>query len=130
MIIVNLIENEVIRKYIFSRSSEDQKAGFTMPTYEYQCRECGHSFDEYQSITADPLVVCPKCGKHSLKRVMGTGGGLIFKGSGFYLTDYKKNGSSASTTPAKKEQPGEKKSTESKPSSAGTSAGTATPEKK
>ncbi len=74
-----------------------------MPTYEYQCRECGHSFDEYQPITADPLVVCPSCGKRALKRVMGTGGGLIFKGSGFYQTDYKKNGASPSTSPVKKE---------------------------
>ncbi len=74
-----------------------------MPTYEYQCRECGHSFDEYQPITADPLVVCPNCGKRALKRVMGTGGGLIFKGSGFYQTDYKKNGASPSTPSAKKD---------------------------
>ena len=94
-----------------------------MPTYEYQCRECGHSFDEYQPITADPLVVCPNCGKHALKRVMGTGGGLIFKGSGFYQTDYKKNSASPTTTSAKKEKTaepktGEKKaeSSESKPS--------------
>ncbi len=75
-----------------------------MPTYEYQCRECGHSFDEYQPITADPLVVCPNCGKRSLKRVMGTGGGLIFKGSGFYQTDYKKNGSSPSTSTPKNDK--------------------------
>lgn len=100
-----------------------------MPTYEYQCRECGHSFDEYQSITADPLVVCPKCGKHSLKRVMGTGGGLIFKGSGFYLTDYKKNGSSASTTPAKKEKTLETKSEVSKSESAQKNPGPAATKK-
>ncbi len=81
-----------------------------MPTYEYQCRECGHSFDEYQPITADPLVVCPNCGKRTLKRVMGTGGGLIFKGSGFYQTDYKKNGASPSTAAVKK-------NSETKPSS-------------
>jgi len=85
-----------------------------MPTYEYQCRECGHAFDEYQPITAEPLVVCPNCGKHALKRVMGTGGGLIFKGSGFYQTDYKKNGSSPSTTPPKKEKPQETKGGEKK----------------
>ncbi len=85
-----------------------------MPTYEYQCRECGHSFDEYQAITADPLVVCPNCGKRALKRVMGTGGGLIFKGSGFYQTDYKKNGASPSTSSTKKETaPAATKKTES-----------------
>ncbi len=81
-----------------------------MPTYEYRCRECGHTFEEYQPMTADPLVLCPSCGKNTLKRLMGTGGGLIFKGSGFYLTDYKKNGSSPSTGTEKK-----KKETETKP---------------
>jgi len=60
-----------------------------MPTYEYLCRNCGHTLEEFQSITEDPLVRCPKCGKETLARVMGTGGGVIFKGSGFYLTDYK-----------------------------------------
>jgi putative FmdB family regulatory protein len=89
-----------------------------MPTYEYRCRECGHTFDEYQQMTADPLVVCPNCGKHTLKRVMGTGGGIIFKGSGFYQTDYKKNGSSPSTSAnQKKTEPSskEKAGTETKP---------------
>ncbi len=84
-----------------------------MPTYEYRCRDCGHSFEEFQPITADPLVLCPNCGKNTLKRVMGTGGGLIFKGSGFYLTDYKKNGSSPSTSTEKKKT--ETKPAESKP---------------
>ncbi|HEY6951461.1 MAG TPA: zinc ribbon domain-containing protein [Bacteroidota bacterium] len=89
-----------------------------MPTYEYLCRECGHSFDEYQRMTADPLVVCPNCGKHALKRVMGTGGGLIFKGSGFYQTDYKKNGSSPSGSTSTKKPEGlakEKKEVDGKP---------------
>ncbi len=85
-----------------------------MPTYEYRCHECGHEFEEFQKMTADPLVVCPSCGKHTLKRVMGTGGGLIFKGSGFYLTDYKKNGSSPATSSAKGKT--ESKSTENKTS--------------
>ena len=88
-----------------------------MPTYEYHCRECGHAFDEYQRMTADPLVVCPHCGKHALRRVMGTGGGLIFKGSGFYQTDYKKNGSSPSTATPKKEKAPETKVSEAKPES-------------
>ncbi len=87
----------------------------TMPTYEYRCSECGNEFEEFQKMTADPLVVCPKCGKRTLKRVMGTGGGLIFKGSGFYLTDYKKNGSSPSTSTEKKKYGGESKPAESKP---------------
>lgn len=89
-----------------------------MPTYEYRCRECSHTFDEYQQMTADPLVVCPNCGKHTLKRVMGTGGGIIFKGSGFYQTDYKKNGSSPSTGTEKKKAESETKPAETKPSEA------------
>ena len=94
-----------------------------MPTYEYRCRECSHTFDEYQPITADPLVVCPNCGKHALKRVMGTGGGLIFKGSGFYQTDYKKNGSSPSTTTPKKSKGSDSTTSGGKPpdTSAGSS---------
>ncbi|HLF20834.1 MAG TPA: zinc ribbon domain-containing protein, partial [Bacteroidota bacterium] len=64
-----------------------------MPTYEYQCKNCGHSFEEMESMAAEPLMVCPNCGKSSLKRLMSGGSGMIFKGSGFYHTDYKKTGS-------------------------------------
>ena len=60
-----------------------------MPTYEYVCEACGHRFDAYQSITADALKKCPACGKRSLERLIGIGGGIIFKGSGFYETDYR-----------------------------------------
>jgi len=60
-----------------------------MPTYDYQCDACGHQFEEFQSITANPLKKCPQCGKLKLKRLFGTGAGLIFKGSGFYQTDYR-----------------------------------------
>ena len=60
-----------------------------MPTYEYKCDNCGHQFDVYQSMKEDKLTKCPVCEKETLKRLIGTGGGLIFKGSGFYLTDYK-----------------------------------------
>lgn len=60
-----------------------------MPTYEYACEACKHEFEEFQSITAAPLKKCPKCGKPRLKRLIGTGGGVIFKGSGFYQTDYR-----------------------------------------
>ena len=62
-----------------------------MPTYEYQCKMCGHVLEEFQSITEEPLKRCPKCGIDNLVRVIGTGAGLIFKGTGFYLTDYKKS---------------------------------------
>jgi len=60
-----------------------------MPTYEYLCKACEHKFEQFQSITAEPLKKCPKCGKRSLQRLIGTGGGIIFKGSGFYETDYR-----------------------------------------
>jgi putative FmdB family regulatory protein len=65
-----------------------------MPTYDYQCRECNHQFEEFQSITAEPLSDCPQCGGQ-VTRLIGTGNGLIFKGSGFYITDYKKSNGSA-----------------------------------
>lgn len=67
-----------------------------MPTYQYQCRNCGHELEEFQSITEPPSTHCPQCNTESLLRIMGGGAGLIFKGSGFYLTDYKKT----STPPA------------------------------
>jgi putative FmdB family regulatory protein len=60
-----------------------------MPTYEYQCDACNHNFDEFQSITESPLKKCPKCGKLKLRRLFGTGAGILFKGSGFYQTDYR-----------------------------------------
>src|SRR5438552_2697324 len=63
-----------------------------MPTYEYNCSACGHAFERSQSITADPVKRCPQCGKNKVKRLIGTGAGLIFKGSGFYITDYRDAG--------------------------------------
>ena len=60
-----------------------------MPTYEYQCRACEHYFEQYQSIMADPLKKCPACGRLRLERLISAGAGIIFKGSGFYETDYR-----------------------------------------
>jgi len=60
-----------------------------MPTYEYHCDACEHNFDEFQSITEKPLKKCPKCGKPKLRRIFGTGAAVLFKGSGFYQTDYR-----------------------------------------
>ncbi|HLL88028.1 MAG TPA: FmdB family zinc ribbon protein [Tepidisphaeraceae bacterium] len=60
-----------------------------MPTYEYRCDACGHAFEQFQSIKADPTKKCPSCGKNKVRRLIGTGAGLIFKGSGFYITDYR-----------------------------------------
>jgi len=61
-----------------------------MPTYEYECQECGHRFDLFQNITAKPKQKCPKCKKNALKKLISAGAGIIFKGSGFYETDYKR----------------------------------------
>jgi putative FmdB family regulatory protein len=60
-----------------------------MPTYDYNCDACDHEFEVFESITADPQKKCPKCKKKKLRRLFGAGGGLIFKGSGFYQTDYR-----------------------------------------
>jgi putative FmdB family regulatory protein len=78
-----------------------------MPTYDYKCTTCGYTFDIFQSMTADPLEKCPKCGG-KLKRLIGTGAGPIFKGKGFYQTDYKNKSKPA--TPDKKSQSPDKTS--------------------
>jgi putative FmdB family regulatory protein len=65
-----------------------------MPTYDYVCSKCGHHFEQFQSMLDAPLKKCPKCKKAGLKRLIGGGAGLIFKGSGFYITDYKKTSGS------------------------------------
>ena len=65
-----------------------------MPTYDYQCQACGHTWELFQSMNDDPVKSCPKCKKRKAKRLLGVGAGLIFKGTGFYETDYKsKSGS-------------------------------------
>lgn len=60
-----------------------------MPTYDYKCENCGYDFERFQAITARPIRKCPRCGQRGLKRLIGSGSGLIFKGSGFYQTDYR-----------------------------------------
>lgn len=82
-----------------------------MPTYEYHCDACGHKFERFQSMTAEPIKQCPQCKKNKARRLIGTGAGLIFKGSGFYITDYR---SDSYKEKAKSESGG---SSESKPSS-------------
>lgn len=59
-----------------------------MPTYQYRCNECSHEFSEFQSITADPLSTCPECGG-AVQRLISGGAGFLFKGEGFYTTDYR-----------------------------------------
>src|SRR4051794_36956260 len=60
-----------------------------MPTYDYECKACGHRFELFQSIKAEAIKDCPACKQAEAKRLIGAGGGLIFKGTGFYQTDYK-----------------------------------------
>ncbi len=60
-----------------------------MPAYEYACSACGHRFEEFQSIKAAPIKKCPKCKKNKVQRLISSGAGFIFKGSGFYITDYR-----------------------------------------
>ncbi|MAZ12004.1 MAG: hypothetical protein CMO71_04230 [Verrucomicrobiales bacterium] len=80
-----------------------------MPTYEYVCEKCDHEFEIFQSIKADPLKDCPKC-KGKVRRMIGTGAGIIFKGSGFYETDYR---SESYKSGAKKESDSKKSSSKS-----------------
>jgi putative FmdB family regulatory protein len=60
-----------------------------MPTYDYVCDGCGHAFELFQSMTESAKKTCPKCGKKKLRRLIGAGGAIMFKGSGFYKTDYR-----------------------------------------
>jgi putative FmdB family regulatory protein len=79
-----------------------------MPTYGYHCDACEHEFDEFQSMSDKPLKKCPKCGKSKLRRLFGTGAAVLFKGSGFYQTDYRSESYKAS---AKADQEPAKSST-------------------
>jgi len=88
---------------------------FPMPTYEYACAKCGHAFELFQSMRDDPVTVCPKCRKKGVKRLIGGGAGLIFKGSGFYITDYKKTKAPEKAASADKPAPAK---TETKPAAA------------
>ena len=86
-----------------------------MPTYEYLCKKCGHTFEEFQSMSGEPLTRCPECGTDNLARVMGTGGGFILKGSGFYGADYRKQqpgGGDSGKKDAGKKETGKKESEE------------------
>ena len=76
-----------------------------MPTYEYYCTSCGFEFEEFQSIASEPLSICPKCNAEVKRKISG-GTGLIFKGSGFYITDYKNKKASKSTAskPSKRKE--------------------------
>jgi putative FmdB family regulatory protein len=102
-----------------------------MPTYEYHCEKCKKDFDLYQSMKDDPVATCPKeqCrqktwGKGKVRRLLGTGAGLIFKGSGFYITDYRSEGykeaakNDATSSKPAESKPAESKAADSKPDAA------------
>lgn len=95
-----------------------------MPTYDYECDACGHAFEAFQSMSEKPLKKCPACAKRKLQRLVGTGAGIIFKGSGFYETDYKRksggaseSGTNASSNSSKSESCASSSSDSSKSSS-------------
>ena len=88
-----------------------------MPTYEYECQKCGHLFEEFQSITAEPLKNCPQKGcRGRVKRLISSGGGLLFKGSGFYITDYRSENYKAGAKSDKPSPAKESKSSSTKKS--------------
>jgi putative FmdB family regulatory protein len=87
-----------------------------MPTYQYICDSCKHQFERFQSIKARPIRKCPKCGRRSVQRLIGAGAGIIFKGSGFYQTDYRSDSYKKAVDSEKKTSDKEttKKETEAK----------------
>lgn len=94
-----------------------------MPTYDYQCKACDHEWEVFQSIKASPLRKCPNCGKLKAKRMIGPGAGIIFKGSGFYQTDYR---SKSYKDAAKADKEASTKAAKSTTSSDGSSKSTET----
>ncbi len=91
-----------------------------MPTYNYECQGCGHGFEEFQSMSAKVLRKCPSCGKPQLQRLIGKGAGIIFKGGGFYETDYRKESyqrdqKAAKDSETSSDKPGEKAPKDAKP---------------
>jgi putative FmdB family regulatory protein len=91
-----------------------------MPTYEYRCEGCGHEFEELQSFKDEPLKVCPKCHEERLRRLFGTGAAILFRGSGFYETDYR---SESYKKAAKAEQDASKPAATTNGSTNGASSG-------
>lgn len=95
-----------------------------MPTYDYRCEGCGHEMALFQGITEDPIKTCPECEEDKLRRLIGSGAGIIFKGSGFYETDYKRSRSSSSQKSSESEsesKPADTKSSTTKESDSKTS---------
>ncbi|MFN9785790.1 MAG: FmdB family zinc ribbon protein [Planctomycetia bacterium] len=102
-----------------------------MPTYDYHCTKCGHELEIFHSMKDAPKKKCPKCGKNGLEKKIGAGAGFLFKGEGFYLTDYrsegyksdaKKDKEATTATPSEPAKASEPKPAEAKPASAKTPA--------
>jgi putative FmdB family regulatory protein len=96
-----------------------------MPTYDYICDSCNHEFEAFESIKADPQTVCPECNDPKLRRKIGGGAAIIFKGSGFYQTDYRSDSykkSAAADKPAESKSSESSSTSESKPSSSSSSS--------
>ncbi len=96
-----------------------------MPTYDYECPKCGHRFELFQRITEKPRQTCPSCKSRGVRRLIGTGAGLLFKGSGFYITDYRSD-SYHKAAKAEKSAPAAASPT---PSTSSTTSAPATPAK-
>ena len=92
-----------------------------MPTYDYVCRHCEHAFEHFQGIHDPVLRKCPSCGRLGLKRLIGSGAGILFKGSGFYETDYKRSRKDGESKPEKKSETKTEKKTETKKADTGSS---------
>ena len=88
-----------------------------MPTYEYKCPDCGCRFERFQPMSAKPIKECPECKKKKVVRLLGMGAGIIFKGSGFYETDYKRKSSCSVNGNGTQKEGKKKQETESKPQS-------------
>ncbi len=102
-----------------------------MPTYEYECKACQHHFEELQSFSDAPLKKCPVCKKNKLQRLLGAGAAIIFKGSGFYQTDYRSESyKSAAKAEEAAKTPADKTGTDATKTTAETKGASGTPAKK
>lgn len=97
-----------------------------MPTYDYVCDACNHRFEEMQSFSAEPLKICPACGQDKLRRLFGTGAAILFKGGGFYETDYR---SDSYKSAAKSDSEAAKPASTDKPATSTDSKSSSTPAK-
>ena len=90
-----------------------------MPTYDYECDACGHQLEVFQGINEEVLTKCPECKKKKLKRLFGSGAAIVFKGSGFYQTDYRSDGYKKAAAADSKSQSSDKSKSSSKKKSSG-----------